>query len=227
MLEDLKKKVCEENLRLLEGGLVILTEGNVSEMSPDRKFFVIKPSGVEYSELTPDKMVVVDLRGEVVEGNLKPSSDTPTHLEIYRQFPKIGGIAHTHSPFATIFAQMKKPIPCYGTTHADAFMNEVLVTRSLTEDEIFVDYEINTGKAIAEILDPENGRGILVAGHGPFAFGESAKLAVDHAHIMEKVAMMAILGNYEHPIQDALLKYRHFHLKHGKGEHRYYGQNQS
>ncbi len=223
--EELKKQVCAENLRLFEGGLVILSEGNVSGISPDREFVVIKPSGVEYGELTPEKMVVVDLTGQIIEGDLKPSSDTPTHLEIYRQFPKISGIAHTHSPFATIFAQMKKPIPCYGTTHADAFFNEVSVTRSLTEDEIFVDYEINVGKAIAEILDPENGRGILVAGHGPFAFGESARQAVDHAHIMEKVAMMAILGKYDHPIQDALLKYRHFYRKHGKGEHKYYGQN--
>ncbi len=225
MFEELKKKICAENLRLLEEGLVILSEGNVSEITPDRKYFVIKPSGVEYRNLTPDKMVVVDLKGEVIEGDLRPSSDTPTHREIYRRFPKIGGIAHTHSPFGTIFAQMKKPIPCYGTTHADAFLDEIPVTRPLTEDEIFVDYELNTGMAIAEILDPDNGRGILVSGHAPFTFGENSKQAVDHAAILEKVAMMSILGKYDHPIQDALLKYKHFHRKHGKGEHQYYGQN--
>ena len=222
--DELKKNVCGENLRLLAEGLVIVTEGNVSEISPDRKHFVIKPSGVDYDKLTPEKMVTVDLSGAVIEGDGNPSTDTPTHAEIYRKFPEVKGIAHTHSPFATIFSQMKKPIPCYGTTHADAFFEEIPVTRSLTEDEIFVDFELNTGKVIAEILKPSHHPAILVAGHGPFTFGESAKLAVDHAQILEKVAMMALLGKYDAPLQDAILKYRHFHRKHGSGEHKYYGQ---
>ncbi len=222
--EELKKIVCEQNLRLLEEGLVILTEGNVSQISPDRKFFVIKPSGVAYEKMTPEKMVVVDLLGQAIEGEGNPSTDTATHAVIYREFPEIGGIAHTHSPFATIFSQMKKPIPCYGTTHADAFFDEVPVTRSLIEDEILSGFEENTGKVIAEKLDPKIHRAILVAGHGPFAFGENAKKSVDHAQILEKVAMMALLGKYDAPLQDALLKYRHFHRKHGKGEHKYYGQ---
>lgn len=222
MLEDIKKIVCEENLRLAKEGLVILSEGNVSQISPDRKHFVIKPSGVEYKDLTPEKMVVVDMTGQVIEGNLRPSSDTLTHLEVYRKMPKVSGIAHTHSPFATIFAQMKKPIPCYGTTHADAFFEEVPVTRLLTEEEIFEDYEGNTGKSICEVVDPENARCILVAHHGPFTFGESAKQAVDHAAILEKVAMMASMGNYSGPVQHALLKYKHFYRKHGKDK--YYGQ---
>ena len=223
-LTELKKEVCEQNCRLAKEHLVIITEGNVSQITPDRKHFVIKPSGVEYSDLTPEKMVIVDLLGNVVGGGMRPSSDTPTHAEIYRHFPEIKGIAHTHSPFATIFAQMKKSIPCYGTTHADAFLGDVPVTRSLVEDEIFVDFELNTGKVINEKLNPAEHRAILVAGHGPFTFGESAKSAVDHATILEKVAMMALLGTYDKPLQDSLLKSRHFHRKHGKGGHKYYGQ---
>lgn len=216
--------VCNENRRLFNEGLVILTEGNVSGISPDRTQVVIKPSGIPYARLKPESMVVVDLDGRVERGKLSPSSDTAIHLEIYRNFQEIGGIAHTHSPFATIFAQMKRPIPCYGTTHADAFFEDVPVTRSLIEDEIFVDFELNTGRVICERLDPKTHRAILVAGHGPFAFGETAEEAVDNALILEKVAMMALLGTYDAPLQDAILKYRHFHRKHGKGEHKYYGQ---
>lgn len=224
MHEDLKRRVCVANRRLETAGLVILTEGNVSEVTPDRKHCVIKPSGVEYRDLTPEKMVVVNMNGEAVEGKLLPSSDTPTHLEIYRRFPHVGGIAHTHSPFATIFAQTRKPIPCYGTTHADLCFGDIPVTRALTEAEIFGAYEMNTGNAIAELLAEHPHPCVLVASHGPFTFGASAKEAVDHAHALEKVAMMAALGEYKGPIHDALLK-KHYFRKHGKD--RYYGQRTS
>lgn len=222
-LEDLKIIVCEQNRRLPEAGLVILTEGNVSQISSDRKFVVIKPSGVEYHALTPDQMVVVDMEGNMVQGSLKPSVDTPTHIEIYRKYPEIGGITHTHSSFATIFAQMQKPIPCYGTTHADAFFDEVPVTRTLTDEEITGNLEVHTAKVICEVLDQKNARCVLVASHGPFTFGKNAKESVDHASIAEQVAMMAILGQYQSPIQRALLE-KHFNRKHGKD--RYYGQQQ-
>lgn len=220
--EELKKIVCEQNQRLPGHGLVILTEGNVSQITPDRKHIVIKPSGVEYRELAPHKMVVVDMQGNVVEGDLRPSVDTPTVIEIYRRHPEISGIAHTHSSFATIFAQMHKPIPCYGTTHADAFYGDVPVTRPLTDEEIKEDLEIHTAKVISEILQARKARCILVASHGPFVFGSSAKDAVDHAAIVEQVAMMAILGEYKNPISEALLK-KHHMRKHG--DERYYGQS--
>ncbi len=221
MLSKVKKLVCAENVRLGKTGLVILTEGNVSQVSPDRKYFVIKPSGVAYEELAPEKMVVLDMKGNIVEGKLRPSTDAATHLEIYRRFPEVGGIAHTHSPYATIFAQMKKPIPCYGTTHADAFAGDVPVTRILSEKEAFEDYELNTGKAIAEILETEKSPCVLVASHGPFAFGSSATEAVDRALVLEKVAMMAALGSYSSPLEQHILKKHHLR-KHGKD--RYYGQ---
>ncbi|OHA19299.1 MAG: hypothetical protein A2836_01890 [Candidatus Taylorbacteria bacterium RIFCSPHIGHO2_01_FULL_45_63] len=221
---ELKKEVCRQNLRLFEQKLVILTEGNVSQVSADRKYFAIKPSGVLYEELTPSKIIVLDLSGRIVEGKGKPSTDAPTHAEMYLEKKEISGIAHTHSPFATIFSQMKKSIPCYGTTHADAFSGEVPVTRLLTEEEIFDDFETNTGKVICEVIDPTKHRAVLVSGHGPFAFGTSAKDAVDHALILEKVAMMALMGEYEGPLQDSLLKHYHFNRKHGKGKHKYYGQ---
>lgn len=222
-MQDLKILVCEQNRRLPEAGLVILTEGNVSQISSDRKFVVIKPSGVEYHELTPEKMVVVDMEGNIVEGHLRPSVDTATHLHIYREHPEIGGITHTHSSFATIFAQTKKPIPCYGTTHADLFFGDVPVTRPLTDEEIQSDLEIHTGRIISEVLDQQNSRCVLVASHGPFVFGDNAKQSVDHAAIVEQIAMMAILGQYQSPIQKALLE-KHFLRKHGKD--RYYGQQQ-
>lgn len=223
MLNGLKTIVCEQNKRLQKSGLVILSEGNVSQITDDRKYIVIKPSGVEYSELTPEKIAVVDMEGHLVEDGLRPSTDTPTHCEIYRSFPEIGGITHTHSPFATMFAQMKKPIPCYGTTHADAFCGDVPVTRELAEEEIFSHYELNTGKAIAEVLDPLKNRCVLVASHGPFAFGKNAKEAVHHACILEKVAMMAILAAPDSPISDTLLK-KHYERK--WGQNKYYGQNE-
>lgn len=221
--EELKKNVCEQNKRLPKSGLVILSEGNVSQITEDRRYFAIKPSGVEYDDLTPEKMVIVDREGNTVESDLRPSTDTPTHLEIYRRFPEIGGITHTHSPFATMYAQMKKPIPCYGTTHADAFCGDIPVTRELTREEIFTHYELHTGKAIAEILDPLKNRCVLVASHGPFAFGKDAKEAVHHACILEKVAMMAILATPESPISDALIQKHH---ERKWGQNKYYGQGE-
>lgn len=220
MLQSIKKRVAEENRRLTEYKLVILTEGNVSEISPDRRFLVIKPSGVNYENLTPAKTVVVDMNGKVVKGKLRPSTDMPTHLEIYRNFPEIGGIAHTHSPYATIFAQMMKPIPCYGTTHAD-LCGEIPVARHLTDEEIQNDYEKNTGKAICEVLRKNYVPCVLVPGHGPFTFGKNAKEAVEHAQILEKVAMMAILGTHKGPLKESLFK-KHHERKHGKDS--YYGQ---
>lgn len=222
MLEDIKKIVCEQNIRLQKNNLVILTEGNVSQISLDRICIVIKPSGVEYGDLTPDKMVVVDLKGKVLEGNYRPSSDTSTHLEIYKKFPAIQAIVHTHSPYATIFAQMNKPIPCYGTTHADAFFGDIPVTRRLTEEEINKGYEFYTAQSIGEVMHPSFSPCVLVADHGPFVFGESAKEAVDRATILEKVAMMALLGKPEKSLP-GLIARKHFNRKHG--EDRYYGQD--
>jgi len=218
----LKTLVYEENIRLPAGGLVILSEGNVSQISDDRTFFVIKPSGVEYVELSPEKMVVVDMQGRVAEGDLKPSVDWPTHLEIYKRFSRIGGIAHTHSPFATTFAQMRQPISCYGTTQADAFPGDIPVTRPLSPEEIEGNLEVHTAEVISEILAKEYTGCTLVANHGPFTFGTTAKQAVDHALITEKVAMMALLGEYP-ALQPRMLFRRHFERKHGSN--RYYGQN--
>lgn len=220
MLEQIKKNVADANLRLPKLSLVILTEGNVSEISPDRKYVIIKPSGVDYAELTPEKMIVVDMEGNVVDGSLKPSTDTPTHLEIYKKFPEIGGITHTHSTYATIFAQMKKTIPCYGTTHAD-LCGEVPVTRDLARNEVERDYETNTGKAICETLKVNFSPCVLVSSHGPFTFGKNAAEAVNHAQILEKVATMAIMGNYKGSIDGHLFK-KHHNRKHGKNY--YYGQ---
>jgi len=225
MLDDLKKRVCKENLRLQKSGLVILTEGNASQISDDRKYMVIKPSGVPYESLTPEKMVVLDMNGNIIEGKLKPSSDTPTHLEIYKKFEEVGGIVHTHSLYATMFAQMKKPIECFGTTHADAFYGDVPVTRHLTEEEINAGYELHTGKVISEVLQLEKSPCVLVASHGPFAFGGDAKQAVDYAYILEKVAMMAHMMAYHGATQEPLPQWlldKHFNRKHGKD--RYYGQ---
>lgn len=221
MLEDLKALVCEQNKRLVREGLVILTEGNVSQISPDRTCMVIKPSGVSYETMQPDDMVVVNLRGDVLEGRRKPSSDTPTHLEIYKKFPNIGGITHTHSPHATVFAQRREPLPCYGTTHADAFWGEVPVTRRLTEQEINDGYEYYTAQSIGEVLNNTFSPAVLVADHAPFCFGETAKESVERACILEKVAMMALLGGPQEPLPGAIAR-KHFNRKHG--ENRYYGQ---
>jgi L-ribulose-5-phosphate 4-epimerase len=224
----LKEEVLRANLRLAEEGLVTLTWGNVSLIDREKGLVVIKPSGVPYEKLKAEDMVVVDLEGRVVEGRLKPSSDTPTHLALYKAFPEISSIVHTHSTYAVSWAQAAKAIPVYGTTHADAFSLPIPCTRDLRKNEIEGDYETNTGKVIAETFqgkDPLAVPGVLVAHHGPFAWGRSAKEAVDHALILEKVAEMAVLTKAIDPesseVGENLLK-KHYERKHGKNA--YYGQ---
>ncbi len=229
MLEKLKADVLAANLLLPKYGLVVFTWGNVSAIDREKGLVAIKPSGVEYDHLTIDDIVLVDLMtGKTVEGTLKPSSDTATHLELYRAFPDIKGIVHTHSRWATIFAQAKQPIPAYGTTHADYFYGEVPVTRLLTKAEIEADYELYTGKVIVERfkgLNPNYVPGVVVASHGPFAWGTSATDAVHQAVVMEEVAMMAWHAKAANPdltpMQQELLD-KHFLRKHGKNA--YYGQ---
>lgn len=228
MLENLKELVCDANLRLPAHGLVTFTWGNVSAIDRESGFVVIKPSGVEYNELTPDKMVVVDLDGNIVEGDLNPSSDTPTHVYLYRQFENIGGIVHTHSTHATAFAQARIPIEAYGTTHADYFYGAIPCTRELTAVETRDNYEINTGKVIAEafkLLKPDAIPGVVVANHGPFAWGKNAAEAVHNAVVLEEVAKMAILMKTINPDSDPINKYildKHYNRKHGANA--YYGQ---
>lgn len=220
-LDELKKIVCRQNIRLKEHNLVILTEGNVSQITDDRKYIVIKPSGIPYEELRPEDMAVVNMEGRVVKEGLKPSVDAPIHLEIYKRFPKIFGIAHSHSPYATIFAQAKKEIPCYGTTHADNFNGSIPITRDLANSEIGADYEKNIAKTIAEVLNM-NILAVLAAGHGPFTFGYSSVQAVDNMQVLEKVAMMAFSKEPDSPLNEILLK-KHYYRKHGIDK--YYGQN--
>jgi L-ribulose-5-phosphate 4-epimerase len=223
MLEQLKERVCEANLRLVREGLVLLTWGNVSAIDREEGLIVIKPSGVPYGEMTPETMVVVSLdSGKTVAGTLNPSSDTPTHRELYRAFPAIGGIAHSHSLYATVWAQAKREIPPYGTTHADHFFGTIPCTRDLRNAEIASDYELNTGKVIVERyreLDPLSVPGVLVAGHGPFAWGDTVEHAVENAIVLERVARMAsetvLLNRSVKPLKKALLE-KHFHRKHGK-----------
>lgn len=228
MLKDLRQSVWQANLDLNNEGLVVLTFGNVSGIDRDKGIFVIKPSGVPYSKLKPADMVAVDLDGTVIDKQLKPSSDMPTHLELYRSFNKIGGVAHTHSTYATSFAQARKYIPCFGTTHADLFHGPVPLTRMMTGAEIRNSYEINTGKVIAERfskLDPMEFPGILVASHGPFTWGRSASEAVTNSVALEHAAKMALMTGLLNPsassIPKALLD-KHFFRKHGSGA--YYGQ---
>ncbi|MBB5325419.1 L-ribulose-5-phosphate 4-epimerase [Anoxybacillus tepidamans] len=228
MLEELKQVVLEANLQLPKYRLVTFTWGNVSGIDRERGLVVIKPSGVEYDKMTKDDMVVVDLEGNVVEGNLKPSSDTPTHLVLYQSFPYIGGIVHTHSPWATIWAQAGKGIPALGTTHADYFYGEIPCTRKMTEAEIKGAYELETGKVIVEtfsFLDPMQMPGVLVHGHGPFAWGNDPYNAVHNAVVLEEVAKMAArtchLNPNVQPIAQSLLD-RHYLRKHGANA--YYGQ---
>ncbi len=228
MLENLKELVCDANLRLPAHGLVTFTWGNVSAIDRETGYVVIKPSGVEYDELTPDKMVVVDLDGNVIEGDLNPSSDTPTHVYLYRQFESIGGIVHTHSTHATAFAQARMPIEAYGTTHADYFYGAIPCTRELTAVETRDNYETNTGKVIAEafkLLKPEAIPGVVVANHGPFAWGKDAAEAVHNAVVLEEVAKMAILMKTINPDSSPINKYildKHYNRKHGANA--YYGQ---
>lgn len=228
MLEPLKIEVCQANLELKRHALVIFSWGNVSGIDRDKGIFAIKPSGVSYDELTPDQIVLVDLEGRVVEGSLKPSSDTPTHLELYRSFDSIGGVCHTHSTCATVWAQAARPIPCLGTTHADSFYGEIPVTEPMTKDEIETDYELNTGRVIVRRfrgLDPLHMPAVLVANHGPFTWGTSPAKAVEAAVVLEQVAQMALhtaaLRPELEPISQTLLD-KHFLRKHGKNA--YYGQ---
>lgn len=220
MLEKLKEKVCYANLELPKHKLVIFTEGNVSGISDDRKYVVIKPSGTKYEELKRDDMIVVDIDGNKVEGKLNPSTDTAVHLEVYKKFPKINSVIHTHSIYATIFAQKKEGIPCLGTTHADNFYGKIPITRDMTDKEIQGEYEKNIGKIINEVLNTDI-PAVLVAGHGPFIFGKSIDDAVNNAVVLEKVAKMALFSNSQKPISSVLLD-KHYRRKHGKN--RYYGQ---
>ena len=229
MFKELKKVVYEQNMRLSQSGLVVLTWGNVSAIDRGRGVICIKPSGVSYSSMTADDMVVLDLDGNVVDGHYRPSSDTPTHLYLYRAFPNIGGIVHTHSTNATAWAQAGEGIPAYGTTHADAFFGDVPCTRALTEAEIASDYERNTGVVIEEAfatLDPDAIPAVLVKDHGPFTWGKNAEDAVNLAITLEEVAKMAILTRQispEAPRVDQHLLDKHYNRKHG--ENAYYGQS--
>lgn len=230
MLEELKEVVYGANMRLRDEGLVVLTWGNASARDAGSGLVVIKPSGVAYAAMKPSDMVVVDLDGHVVEGTLRPSSDTPTHLELYRRFDSIGGVVHTHSAEATSWAQARREIRCYGTTHADCFHGEVPLTRVLTEDEVRNDYEDATGAAIAETIDPSAPLahpGALVAGHGPFTWGANVMKAVDNAVSLEEIARMARLtesvcvARTAEPLADYVLE-KHYQRKHGPNA--YYGQ---
>jgi len=231
MLDELKQEVYEANIELKEKGLVVYTWGNVSGISREKGLVVIKPSGVDYSVMKPGDMVVVDLLdGRVVEGSLKPSSDTPTHLVLYRAFPNIRGIAHTHSRYAVQWAQAGKGIPCFGTTHADCFYGEVPCTRPMTDKEIAGNYEVETGNLIVETFGAKNVDyvhmpGVVVCGHGPFTWGKDPAEAVHNSVVLEEVAAMALgtilINPDSKPITQSLLD-RHFLRKHGAKA--YYGQ---
>lgn len=227
MLTGLKKAVLKANLELVKQGLVIYTWGNVSGIDREQGYVVIKPSGVAYDDMTIWDMVVVDMDGRVVEGKLRPSSDTPTHLILYKAFPHIGGIVHTHSAWATAWAQAGKPIPALGTTHADYFHGPVPCTRKLTETEIQSVYEVETGNLIIETfryLDPSAVPGVLVNNHAPFTWGKNPDEAVHNAKVLEEVAKMAWVTLQINPSAaiDQLLLDKHYLRKHGKDS--YYGQ---
>ena len=228
MLEALKQQVYEANMELPRRGLVTYTWGNVSGIDREKGLFVIKPSGVEYDELTPEMLVVMDLNGNKIEGELKPSSDTKTHLELYKAFSALGGIVHTHSTHAVAFAQARRDLPAFGTTHADYFYGPVPCTRELTPGEIDEDYEKNTGKVIIETFagkDPEAIPAVLVNSHGPFAWGTDAENAVHNAVVLEEVAFMNFHALQLSPNRGAMqqeLLDKHYLRKHGKNA--YYGQ---
>jgi L-ribulose-5-phosphate 4-epimerase len=228
MLDPLKKKVFEANMELVRYGLVTRTWGNVSGIDRSKGRVVIKPSGVEYESMTAKDMIVVDLDGTIVDGNLRPSSDTPTHLELYKAFPAIGGVVHTHSEYATMFAQACREIPCFGTTHADHFNGPVPVTRFITPGEVRDGYERATGLLIIERfagMDPLATPGVLVAGHAPFVWGLSARNAVHNSLILERIAQMALGSLLLNPSIAALpshIQEKHYQRKHGP--HAYYGQ---
>jgi L-ribulose-5-phosphate 4-epimerase len=241
--DELREQVFNANLALVEHGLVLLTFGNVSGIDRERGIVAIKPSGVPYDELDPSRIVLLDLDGGVIDGDLRPSSDTPTHLVLYRAFPEVGGITHTHSTHATIFAQAGRGVPCFGTTHADVFYGEVPCTRVLTADEVRDEYEVNTGSVIVERFGrtvgetptarrntgkmpvPREMPAVLVAGHGPFTWGGNAMKSVENAAVLEEVARTALgtiqLDPQAPPIPQYLLD-THYLRKHGSGA--YYGQ---
>ena len=228
MLEELKQKVYEANLDLPRRGLVTDTWGNVSGIDRKQGLVVIKPSGVAYASMRPEDMVVIALEtGERVEGALAPSSDTPTHLELYRAFPALGGIVHTHSTYAVAWAQVRQDIPCYGTTHADYFHDAIPCTTDMTEEEVKGAYELETGNVIVkrfEGLNPVHTPGVLVKNHGPFSWGKDAHDAVHNAVVMEQVAKMASIAYAVNPqlTMNPLLIEKHFSRKHGPNA--YYGQ---
>jgi L-ribulose-5-phosphate 4-epimerase len=229
MYQDIKERVFQANLELVEHGLVVSTFGNVSEIDRKKGIVAIKPSGVSYDQMTPDQMVILDVDGHLIDGDLRPSSDTPTHLELYRRFRDIHGITHTHSRHATQWAQACKEIPCFGTTHADHFYGSVPITSVLTQEEIEGDYELNTGKVIVrrfKNLDPVAIPAVLVANHGPFTWGKDAHDSVKNAVILEAVAAMALGTVSITPNQPAIsqtLLDKHYLRKHGKDA--YYGQS--
>ena len=230
MLEKLREEVYRANMELPERGLVVYTWGNVSGIDRESGLIVIKPSGVEYEDLSPDNLVIVDLNNNIVEGELNPSSDTKTHVELYKAFPTVGGIVHTHSSHAVGWAQAGRDIPCYGTTHADYFYGSVPCTRNLTSEEVESDYELNTGKVIAETfnerkLDPLAVPGVICKSHGPFTWGKNAAQAVYHAVVLEELAKMAMytvtIDSNSSPAPQYILD-KHYLRKHGANA--YYGQ---
>lgn len=230
MLDELKKEVYKANMLLKESGLVILTWGNASAIDRETGFIVIKPSGVEYGELSPNNLVVINMNGDVIEGDLKPSSDTKTHIELYKHFNSIGGIVHTHSHYATSWAQAGKEIPPFGTTHADTFYGNIPCTRPMSYEEIEGSYEKETGRVIIELfrnnnINENNMGAVLVKSHGPFTWGKSVAEAVENAITLEETAKMAfnteLLNHNQEPIESVLLN-KHFFRKHGKDA--YYGQ---
>ncbi len=228
LLPRLREQVLEANLELVRRGLVLYTFGNVSGISREHGQVVIKPSGVPYDQMKPEHLVVTDLTGKIVEGDLRPSSDLPTHLVLYQAFPGVGGVAHTHSEHATAWAQARCPIPCFGTTHADYFHGPVPVTEVMTDAEIASEYEKNTGHAIVKAfrqIDPGAVPAVLVANHGPFAWGPDAAAAAHHAVILESVARLAWLTRQINPSAAPAgrsLRDKHYLRKHGS--HAYYGQ---
>ena len=236
MLEELKEKVCKANLELVRHGLVLFTWGNASAIDRPSGLVVIKPSGVSYDDMKPSDMVVVDLEGTVVEGNLRPSSDTPTHVVLYKAFPGIGGVVHTHSTYATAWAQAGRNIPNIGTTHADYFHDDIPCTRDMRKAEVFGEYEKETGNVIVERfrnIDPNDTPGVLVRNHGPFTWGTDVLNAVHNAVVLEEVAKMAFISStlqlptldvIEHvPSMNKHLIEKHYSRKHGPGA--YYGQS--
>ncbi|MBO6172478.1 MAG: L-ribulose-5-phosphate 4-epimerase [Bacteroidales bacterium] len=236
MLEELKEKVCKANLELVRHGLVLFTWGNASAIDRPSGLVVIKPSGVSYDDMKPSDMVVVDLEGKVVEGNLRPSSDTPTHVVLYKAFPGIGGVVHTHSTYATAWAQAGRNIPNIGTTHADYFHDDIPCTRDMRKAEVFGEYEKETGNVIVERfrnIDPNDTPGVLVRNHGPFTWGTDVLNAVHNAVVLEEVAKMAFISStlqlptldvIEHvPSMNKHLIEKHYSRKHGPGA--YYGQS--